>query len=58
MRVYSKSTLCSCLNVKELLARNRCEFERSVTATVVSYNGSHLVRKRKYNHLAKLASLA
>ena len=50
----SESTLSSCLNVKELLARNRCNIQ-----SVIDCNGtrthSHLVRKRTLNHLAKLA---
>ena len=44
----SESTLCRCLNVKELLARNRRDI----------WTHNHLVRKRTFNHLAKLALLA
>ena len=50
----SESTLYSCLNVKELLARNRREF-----LILSDCNGTrthnHLIRKRTLNHLAKLA---
>ena len=50
----SESTLYSCLNVKELLARNRRHIWR-----LNDCNGTrthnHLVRKRTLNHLAKLA---
>ena len=50
----SESTPYSCLNIKELLARNR----RDVWS-LSDYNGTrtqnHLVRKRTFNHLAKLA---
>ena len=50
----SESTIYICLNVKELLARNRRDIWR------LSYcNGTgthnHLVRKRTLNHLSKLA---
>ena len=52
----SQSTLYSCLNVKELLPRNRREIW-----SLSGYNGnrihSHLVRKWKLNHLAKLSNL-
>ena len=51
----SESTLYSCLNVKELLARSR----RHICWTLSDCNGTrtdnHLVRKRTLNHLAKLA---
>ena len=51
----SESTICSCLNVKELLARSRrkvwslsdCNWTRA---------HNHLVHKRKLNHLTKLNS--
>ena len=50
----SESTLYSCLNVKELLARSRRHI-----LTLSDCNGTrthnHLVRKRTINHLAKLA---
>ena len=53
----SESKFYSCMNVKELLARNR----RNIWSLSDS-NGirthSHLVRKYTLNHLAKLASLA
>ena len=52
-----ESTLYSCLNVKELLAQNRCNIwslnDRNGTRT-----HNHLVCKQTFNHLAKLASLA
>ena len=49
----NESTLYSCLNVKERLARNRCYI------WILSDNNEvrthkHLVRKRMLNHLAKL----
>ena len=50
----SESTLYSCLNVKELLARSRRHIWR-----LSDCNGTrthnHLLRKRTLNHLAKLA---
>ena len=50
----SESTLYSCLNVKELLARNRRHIWR-----LSDCNGTrthnHLICKRTVNHLAKLA---
>ena len=50
----SESTLCSCLNVKELLARSRPEtWNLSVCNGTRTHN--HSVRKRTLNHLAKLA---
>ena len=50
----SESTLYSCLNVKELLARSRREIWRwSVCNWTRTQN--HLVLKRTLNHLAKLA---
>ena len=52
----SESTLYSCLNVKELLARSRRDIWR-----LSDCNGTrthnHLVCKRTVNHLAKLSSL-
>ena len=46
----SESTVWGCLNVKELLARNRCDIWR-----LSDFNGTrthnHLVRKRTINHL-------
>ena len=49
----SESRLYSCLNVKELLDRNRCEIWilRDCNWTRTQ---NHLVRKRTLNHLAKL----
>ena len=53
----SESTLPSCLNVKENLARNRHKiWSLSVCNGTRTHN--HLVCKRTFNHLAKLASLA
>ena len=52
-KFQSESTLHSCLNVKELLARNRreiwCLSDCNWTRT-----HNHLVRKRTLNHLTKL----
>ena len=46
-----------CLNVKELIARSRCHIlSLSDSNGIQTHN--HLVRKRTFNHLAKLASLA
>ena len=47
----SKSTLYSCLNVKEFLARSRREIWSDCNWT---WTQNHLVRKRTLNHLAKL----
>ena len=53
----SESTLYRCLNVKELLARNKCDIWSLIDCNRTrTYN--HLVHKRTLNHLAKLASLA
>ena len=46
-------TLYSCLNFKELLARNRCEIW-SLNDRNGTRNHNHLVRKRTLNYLAKL----
>ena len=50
---YSNSTLCSCLNVKELLARNRRDI-----LNLSNCNGNwfhnHLLHKWTMNHLAPL----
>ena len=49
----SESTLYSCLNIKELLARNRRDiWSLSDTNGIRTHN--HLVRKRTPNYLAKL----
>ena len=53
----SESTFYSCLNVKELLARNRHEIW-SLSDCKWTLTHNHLVRKRTLNHLVKLASLA
>ena len=53
----SKSTLYSCLNVKELLARNRRDIW-NLSDCNGTRTHNHLVRKPTLNHLAKLASLA
>ena len=50
----SESTLYSCLNVKELLARSRRHIWRLSDCNGTRTN-NHLVRKRTINHLAKLA---
>ena len=50
----SESTLYSGLNVKELLARNRCD-NWSLSDCIGTWTHSYLVRKRTLNHLAKLA---
>ena len=49
----SESTLYSCLNVKELLARNRRDIWRLSDCNWTRTH-NHLVRKRTLNHLAKL----
>ena len=49
-----ESTLYGCLNVKELLARNRREIW-SLSDCNETRTHNHLVRKRTLNHLAKLA---
>ena len=53
----SESTLYSCLNFTELLARSRHEIW-SLSGCNWTQTQNHLVRKRTPNHLAKLASLA
>ena len=50
----SESTLYSCLNVKELLARSRREIW-SLSDCNWTRTHNHLVRKRTLNHLAKKA---
>ena len=50
----SESTLYSCLNVKELLARSRREIW-SLSDCNWTRTHNHLVRKQTLNHLAKLA---
>ena len=50
----SDSTLYSCLNVKELLARRRREIWRWSYCNW-SENSNHLLLKRTLNHVAKLA---
>ena len=56
-RFQSESTLYSCLNVNDLLVRNRHDI-----CILSDSNGirthSHLVCKRALNHLAKLDNLA
>ena len=52
----SESTLYSCLNVKELLAQNRCKIW-SLSDCNWTWTHNHLVPKRTLNHLAKLAKL-
>ena len=53
----SESTLNSCLNVKELLARSRREIW-SLSDCNWSRTQNDLVRKRTLNHLVKLISFA
>ena len=53
----SESTLCRSLNVKELLARYRCDIW-SLNDSIGIRTHKHLVRKQLLNHLAKPASLA
>ena len=53
----SESILYSCLNAKELLARNRHEIW-SLSDCNCTRTQNHLVHKRTLNHLAKLTSLA
>ena len=50
----SESTRYSCLNVKKLLARNRCEIWRLSDCNLTRTH-NHLVGKRTLNHLAKMA---
>ena len=50
----SESTLYSCLNVKEFLARNRPNIWSLTDSNRIRTN-NHLVRKRTLNHLAKLS---
>ena len=50
----SESTLYSCLNAKEVLARNSCHIG-SLSDCKGTRTHNHLLRKRTLNHLAKLA---
>ena len=50
----SESTLYSCLNVKEILARSRRDIWRLSDCNGTRIH-NHLVRQRTLNHLAKLA---
>ena len=56
IRVSSESTLCNCLNVRELLARNRSDISK-----LSDRNGTrahnYLVRKRTLNHSAKIQKI-
>ena len=53
--VQSQSTRYSCLNVKEILASSRWDISSlSESNRIRTHN--HLVRKRTFNHLAKLAN--
>ena len=56
IRVQSKSTLCNCLNVRELFARNRCYIWNLNECNVTRIH-KHLVREPTLNHLPSLASL-
>ena len=51
--LQSESTLYSCLNIKELLARSRREIW-SLSDCNWTLTQNHLVSKRTLNHLAKL----
>ena len=53
----SESTIYSCLNVNELLARNR-RYIWSLSDNNGIRTHNHLVRKRIHNHLGKHASLS
>ena len=52
----SESAHCSCLNVKELLARSRRKIW-SLSDCNWTRTQNHLVRKQTLNHLARLALL-
>ena len=52
-RTGFRLTLYSCLNVKELLARSRCEIWGLSDCSWTRIQ-NHLVRERTLNHLAKL----
>ena len=52
--LQSESTLYCCLNIKELLAQNRCKIWCLIDCSL-SRTESLLVRQRTLNHLAKLA---
>ena len=52
----SESTLYSCLNVNELLARNKCDFW-SLSDSNRVWTHNHFVRKQTLNHLAKPAKI-
>ena len=56
IRVYSKSTLCNCLNAKEFLAQSRrVVWNLSDCKRIGTQN--YLVFNRALNHLSKLSSL-
>ena len=48
----SESTLCSCMNVKELLARNKYDIRSLIDSNRIRIH-NHLVCKRTLSHLAK-----
>ena len=54
--LQSESTLYSCLNVKELLARSRRHIWTLSESNGIWFH-NHIVLKRRHNHLAKLAKL-
>ena len=56
--IQSESTLCSCLNVKELLARSRREISRLSDCNWTRTQNHLVVLKRRLNRWAKLVSLA
>ena len=53
LRVLEWITLCSCLNVKGLLARNSSDFWSFSDCNGIRTH-NHLVHKRTLNHLAKM----
>ena len=52
----SESTLYNCLNVKELIAWNRC-YIWNLSECNGAGTHNHLVRKQRLNYLAKLTKL-
>ena len=52
----SESTPCICLNVKELLARNKAKIW-SLSDSNWTRTHNHLVRKRTFSHLAKTCQM-
>ena len=52
---YSESALSSCLNVKEILARNRHDIWNLIECNGIRMH-NHKVCKRTLNHLVKLVN--